>query len=123
MAQPSVVRELPDGSKQYLFDQATVSSIRVSDQIDFHFGQMVLVVSAPFSLRKEGTVHHLDPRDRSRLGPALTLFPLTISWLWVLVSGDLHAQFDGGAELSVPSNPESSAWSLRTQADDRGQMR
>jgi hypothetical protein len=107
-----LIRELPDGGREFLLEEPAVSYIRVDDQSKLQFGETELVIGAPFRLEVDGVVHGLDPQRWKDLGPLLGLYPSAVRWAWTSVGGDLTVVFDNGAVLSVAPDPTLRAWSL-----------
>jgi hypothetical protein len=108
------IRELPDGGREFVLDEPSLSFIRIDHQSRLQFGRTELAIGSPFVLAVAGTVHHLDPQHRGALGPLAALFPGSLRWLWTSAEGELTAVFQNGAELRVAPDPVNKAWSVGT---------
>jgi hypothetical protein len=106
------IRELPDGGREFVLDEPTLSFIRIDHQSKLQFGSTEVVIGAPFVLEIHGIVHNLDPQRWDALGPLVALFPGTVRWLWTSIRGDLTAVFEGGARVTVTPDAMSKAWSV-----------
>jgi hypothetical protein len=106
------IRELPDGGKEFVLDDPTLSFIRIDDQSRLQFGDTEVVIGIPFTLEIGGDVLHLDPHRSEALGPLVGLFPGTMRWLWTTVDGELTAVFESGAKVVVNPDSMSKAWSV-----------
>ena len=106
------IRELPDGGREFVLDEPSLSFIRVDHQSRLQFGRTEVAIGSPFIVAYGDTVHRLDPRRREALGPLLALFPGALRWLWTSAEGELAAVFQSGAKVTVPPDPVSKAWSV-----------
>jgi hypothetical protein len=106
------IRELPDGGREFVLDEPSLSYIRIDHQSRLQFGRTEVAIGSPFVVASGGTVHRLDPRRREVLGPLLALFPGALRWLWTSSEGELAAVFQSGAQLTVSPDPVSKAWSV-----------
>jgi hypothetical protein len=107
-----VIRELPDGGREFVLDEPTLSFVRIDEQSRLQFGTTEVVIGAPFVLEIDGVAHRLDPQRSDALGPLLALFPGTARWLWTSADAELHLVFENGAKVSVGPYPMSNAWSV-----------
>jgi hypothetical protein len=107
-----VIRELPDGGREFVLDEPALTFIRIDHESRLQFGRTEVVIGSPFSLEVDGTVHHLDPRRRSELGPLLSLYPGAVRWLWTSSQGELTVEFRTGATVVVTPDPVGKAWSV-----------
>ncbi len=112
MADGLLIRELPDGGKEFVLDEPALSYIRIDDQSRLQFGTTEVVIGIPFTLEVDGTVHHLNPLRSDALGPFVALFPSTMRWLWTSPDGELTAVFEGGATMRVIPDSMTKAWSV-----------
>ncbi|MBF6555731.1 MAG: hypothetical protein IVW52_06070 [Acidimicrobiales bacterium] len=108
------IRELPDGGREFVLDEPSLSFIRVDHQSRLQFGRTEVAIGSPFVVAYGGTDYRLDPRRREALGPLLALFPGALRWLWTSAEGELTAVFQSGAKVMVPPDPVSKAWSVGT---------
>jgi hypothetical protein len=119
------IRELPDGGREFVLDDPTLSSIRIDDQSTLCFGRTEVMIGGPFVLDRDGMVHHLSPRRWAGLGPLVALYPGSARWLWTSAEGELTVVFHGGAVLAVPPDPVTPAWSVGNvvvRADEGGPL-
>ncbi len=106
------IRELPDGGREFVLDDRSLSFIRIDHQSRLQFGRCEVVVGSPFVVVIRGLAHHLHPQHWDELGPLVALFPGTVRWLWTSTHGQLNAVFNGGSTLTVPPDPVTTAWSV-----------
>jgi Family of unknown function (DUF6188) len=106
------IRELPDGGREFVLEDSTLSFIRIDHQSRLRFGRTEVMIGGPFVLEMGGAVHHLSPQRWDALGPLVALYPSSLRWLWTSARGELKAVFHHGAVLTVPSDPTSTAWSV-----------
>jgi len=106
------IRELPDGGREFVLDDPTLSSIRIDHQSTLSFGRTEVMIGGPFVLERDGVVHHLSPRRWAALGPLVALYPSSVRWLWTSADGELTLVFHHGAVLAVPPDPADPAWSV-----------
>jgi hypothetical protein len=76
-----------------------------------------IVVECPFTVSVQGRENHLDPEDRTNLGPLLGLYPNTLSSLDVAADGTLQVTFETGAVLTVRPDPNYEAWEIAGPGD------
>lgn len=112
MVEGARIRELPDGGREFVLDEPTLSFIRIDYQSRLQFGETEVVIGSPFELEMDGVVHHLDPRRWEALGPLVALFPGTLRWLWTSAHGALTAVFQNGARVRVTPDAMTRAWSV-----------
>ena len=108
------IRELPDGGREFVLDEPSLSFIRIDYQSRLQFGRTEVAIGSPFVLAAAGAVHYLDPQRRDALGPLVALFPGALRWLWTSAEGELTAVFQSGATVTVAPDPTSRAWSVGT---------
>lgn len=106
------IRELPDGGREFVLEDPSLSFIRIDHQSRLQFGRCEVVIASPFAVQMGGLAHHLHPHHTEGLGPLLALFPGTVRWLWTSTKGQLNAVFVHGATLTVPPHPVTTAWSV-----------
>jgi hypothetical protein len=106
------IRELPDGGREFILDDPSLSFIRIDYQSRLQFGQTEVAIGVPFVVEVAGAAHHLDPQRREALGPLVALFPGSVRWLWTSPEGELTAVFHSGARVTVAPDPVSKAWSV-----------
>jgi hypothetical protein len=106
------IRELPDGGKEFVLDDRSLTFIRIDEQSRLQFGSTEVVIGIPFTLEIRGSVHHLNPRQWDALGPLVGLYPATMRWLWTSAEGELTAIFENGAKVKVTPDAMSKAWSV-----------
>jgi len=106
------IRELPDGSREFVLDDPALASIQIDRQSTLNFGRTEVVIGSPFVLERDGLVHHLSPLRPAGLGPLVALYPGSARWLWTSAEGALTVVFDDGARLTVPPHPVDPAWSV-----------
>jgi len=114
------IRELPDGGREFVLDEPTLSYLRIDQQVKLQFGRTEVAIGSPFVLASAGTVHHLDPRQRGTLGPLLALFPGSLRWLWASAGGELSVVFESRAQITVAPDRVGKAWSVGTVNDAPG---
>jgi hypothetical protein len=107
-----VIRELPDGGREFVLDEPALSSIRIDHRSTLRFGVTEVAIAAPFILRSDGVTHHLDPRRTEALGPLLALYPGAVRWLWASAEGRLQVVFEHGALVSVGPSAGGTSWSV-----------
>ena len=112
MADGLVIRELPDGGKEFVLDEPTLSYVRIDEQSRLQFGATEVVIGIPFTLEVDGNLHHLNPLRSDALGPFVGLFPSTMRWLWTSAEGELTGVFEGGATMRVIPESMTKAWSV-----------
>ena len=106
------IRELPDGGREFVLEDSTLSFIRIDHQSRLRFGRTEVMIGGPFVLEMGGVVHHLSPQRWDALGPLVALYPRSVRWLWTSAQGELKAVFQHGAVLTVPTDPANTAWSV-----------
>jgi hypothetical protein len=106
------IREMPDGGREFVLEDPTLSFIRIDHQSRLQFGRTEVVIGSPFLVEINGVVHHLDPRRWDALGPLVALFPGTLRWLWTSAEGQLTALFRNGARVTVTPDAITKAWSV-----------
>ncbi len=106
------IRELPDGGREFVLEEVSLSFIRIDHQSRLRFGRTEVMIGGPFVLEMDGVVHRLHPRRWGALGPLVALYPGSARWLWASVEGELTLVFEHGAVLTVPPDPASTAWSV-----------
>jgi Family of unknown function (DUF6188) len=107
-----LIRELPDGGREFVLEEPALSFIRIDHQSRLRFGRTEVMIGGPFTLELGGTVHHLSPQRWGALGPLVALYPSSVRWLWSSAQGELKMVFQHGAVLTVPTDPISTAWSV-----------
>ena len=112
MADGLQIRELPDGGKEFVLDDPTLTFIRIDEQSRLQFGSTEVVIGIPFTLEINGTVHRLHPQQWDTLGPLVGLYPSTVRWLWSSAEGELTVVFENGAKVLVTPDAMSRAWSV-----------
>jgi Family of unknown function (DUF6188) len=112
VAEGLLIRELPDGGKEFVLEEPTLSYIRIDEQPRLQFGETEVVIGIHFTLEVDGNLHHLDPNRSDELGPLVGLYPSTMRWLWTSAEGELTAVFEGGATLRVTPDSMTKAWSV-----------
>jgi len=114
-----LIRELPDGGKEFVLDDPVLAWIQIDTGVHLRFGAAEVVVGGPFDLNLDGIVHRLYPQRVEGLGPVLALFPGTARWLWSAPDGCLTLVFEHGARLRVgPAGPPG-AWVIEDGAHER----
>ena len=106
------IRELPDGGREFVLEQTSLSFVRVDHQSRLQFGLTEVVIASPFLVEIAGRSHRLDPQRWDALGPLVALFPGSIRWLWTSVSGILTGVFHNGSKIVVSPDPMVKAWSV-----------
>jgi hypothetical protein len=106
------IREMPDGGREFVLEEPSLSFIRIDDQSHLQFGRTEVVIGSPFEVDIAGLVYRLDPRNSNQLGPFVSLFPGTIRWLWTSAGGRLTAVFRSGARVTVTPDAVIKAWSV-----------
>jgi hypothetical protein len=106
------LRELPDGSIEFVLDVPVLSCLVIDDAATLRFGRTDVVIADPFELEVDGVGYHLDPHRHDTLGPLLATYPGTAQWLWASPDGTLHLVFMQGQRLVVPGPAVRSAWSV-----------
>jgi hypothetical protein len=106
------IRELPDGGREFVLDEPSLSFIRIDDQSRLQFGDTEVVIDGPFEVVTASRTHYLDPRHTDSLGPLVSLFPGEVRWLWTSAHGDLTAVFASGVTVTVSPDPFVRAWSV-----------
>lgn len=87
--------------------------IRVDHQIRLHLdGDVQIVIESPFDLIAGGMTHHLDPLERTGLGPMLDVYPSIVSSLTIDQDATLLVEFDSGARVVVPPDEAGEAWQI-----------
>jgi hypothetical protein len=109
-----LIRELPDGGREFVLDEPVLTFIRIDHQSRLQFGETEVVIDSPFELEVDGVTHHLDPRRWDALGPLAALFPGSLRWLWTSAQGALTGVFQSGARVRVTPDPVTRAWSVGT---------
>lgn len=106
------IRELPDGGREFVLEETTLSFIRIDHQSRLRFGRTEVMIGSPFELELDGVVHHLSPQRWDALGPLVALYPGSVRWLWTSAEGELTLVFHHRAVLTVSPDPSSTAWSV-----------
>jgi hypothetical protein len=106
------IREMPDGGREFVLEEPSLTFVRIDDQSHLQFGQTEVVIGSPFEVEIGGLAYHLDPRNTSHLGPFVSLFPGSVRWLWTSAGGRLTAVFRSGARLIVTPDALIKAWSV-----------
>lgn len=106
------IRELPDGGREFVLEESTLSFIRIDDQTRLRFGRTEVMIGSSFVLDVGGVVHHLSPQRWDALGPLVALYPSSVRWLWASATGDLTLVFHHGPVLTVSPDPTTTAWSV-----------
>ena len=119
MADAFVIRELPDGSQEFVLDDPVLAGIQIDDRVHLRFGVVEVVLGGPFDVDLDGIVHRLDPRRVEGLGPVLALYPGTARWLWAAPDGCLTLVFEHGARLRVRPGGPPGAWALEVRGTER----
>ena len=88
-----------------------MSFIRIDHQTWLHFGDTVVVIGCPFTLKVDGRTVVLDePRD---LGPLLAQYPDTLTTATVDEDATLRLSFSRGWTIDVPPDPHYGAWQIQ----------
>ncbi len=106
------IRELPDGGRQFVLADSTLSFIRIDDQTRLRFGRTEVMIGSAFALQMGGVVHQLSPKRWDALGPLVALYPSSVRWVWASAGGELTLVFHHGAVLTVAPDPTTTAWSV-----------
>ncbi len=106
------LRELPDGSIEFVLDVPILSCLVIDEVSILRFGRTDVVIADPFELEVDGVGYYLDPHRHDTLGPLLATYPGTARWLWAAPDGTLNLVFMQGQRLVVPGPAVRSAWSV-----------
>jgi hypothetical protein len=106
------IRELPDGGREFVLEETTLSFIRIDHQSRLRFGRTEVMIGSPFVLEMDGVVHHLSPQRWNALGPLVALYPGSVRWMWTSAEGELTLVFHHRAVLTVSPDLSSPAWSV-----------
>jgi hypothetical protein len=106
------IREMPDGGREFVLDEPSLSFIRIDRHSRLQFGRTEVVIGSPFVVEINRVVHHLDPHRSDGLGPFVALFPGAVRWLWTSAEGQLTVVFRSGARVTVTPDAISKAWSV-----------
>ncbi len=90
-----------------------ITFIRIDHQTRLQIDEFEIVIESPFLLRTLGGEFHLDPADRSGLGPLLDCYPGTVASATITADAALHLKLTDGTALIVPPTPRFEAWQLR----------
>ncbi len=120
MPEGYVIRELPDGGREFLLVDPVLAWVRIDDRVHLRFGPAEIVLGGPFDVVVDGVGHHLDPRRAEELGPVLALFPGTARWLWAGPDGRLTLEFEHGGRLGVRPGGPPGAWAVEVAGPDDG---
>jgi len=104
------LRELPDGSLEFVLEDPVLACLVVDERVTLRFGRTDVVVADAFDLEVDGVGHRLDPHRHDTLGPLLATYPGTARWLWASPTGELTLVFMQGQRLIVPGPAVRSAW-------------
>jgi hypothetical protein len=107
-----VIRELPDGGREFVLEDPVLACIQVDAACRLRFGLTDVAVGSQFSVEIDGIGHRLDPRRTGELGPLLALYPGTARWLWASPEGMLTLVFENGSRLTVVPEVIAPAWSV-----------
>ncbi|MGO8871951.1 MAG: DUF6188 family protein [Acidimicrobiales bacterium] len=110
MVEGCLIRELPDGGKEFVLDEPSLSFIRIDERSTLQFGRTEVTIGGPFAVEIAGTVHHLDSRRSNELGPLVALYPGTARWLWATPAGELMLRFQTGSTLTVAPDRTGRSW-------------
>jgi hypothetical protein len=100
-------------------DETDLTYICIDHQARLQFGKAEIVIECPFLLTVDNVVHRLDPQTRIDLGPLLALYPASLSAAYVSKGAALHLDFDNGATVVVPQDPQYEAWQVH---DSHGRL-
>ena len=103
---------LPDGGREFILTEPTLTFIRIDMQSRLQFGEAQLEIETPFTLTTNDRAYDLDPQDRAGLGPLLSLYPDQIVHLTMRRDGTLDATFASGSVLTVKPHPKYEAWNI-----------
>jgi hypothetical protein len=106
------LRELPDGSLEFVLEDPVLSCLVIDDRVTLRFGSTDVVIADPFALEVDGVGHLLDPRHPDTLGPLLATYPGAARWIWASTDGRLTLVFMQGQQLVVPGPAVRNAWSV-----------
>jgi hypothetical protein len=107
-----LVRELPDGGREFVLEDPVLCALVIDGGITFRFGRTDVVVRRSSTLEVDGTEHRLDPGAPESLVPLLSCYPGTARWLWASPDGRLTVVLMQGQRLVVPGPPVPAAWSV-----------
>jgi hypothetical protein len=105
-----LIRELPDGDRELVFEDPVLAALVVSDGVTLRFGRTDLTVTGPFVLEVDGAVHGLDPSAPESLAPLLACVPGAARWVWASPDGRLTVTLMQGQRLVVPGGPDPGRW-------------
>jgi hypothetical protein len=86
--------------------------IRIDDQVRLQFADVEVVIEGAFVVEADGVAEHLQPGQRSGLGPLLALYPDTLTSATVDPDATLRLAFVSGAALSVAPDPDYEPWQI-----------
>ena len=90
-----------------------ITFIRIDHQTRLQIDEFEIIIESPFLLRTLGGEFHLDPADRSGLGPLLNCYPGTLAGATIAADAALHLELADGTVLVVPPAEQFEAWQLR----------
>lgn len=93
-------------------DQSELTFLRVDHQTRLQFGETEVVIESPFALRSGDHEYHLDPSERSGLGPLLSVYPNALTSAYVDIQATLRLKFSDGTTVTVPADPHYEAWQV-----------
>ncbi len=112
MSDGVLVRELPDGCREFVLEDPVLRALVVDSGVTLRFGRTDVVVTGPCTLTVDGESDRLDTGQPGSLAPLLWCLPGTARWLWSAPDGRLTVVFMQGQRLVVPGPPVPCAWSV-----------
>jgi hypothetical protein len=107
-----LVRELPDGGREFVLEDPVLRALVVDGGITLRFGRVDVAVTGPCTLEVDGNRHRLDPGAPDTLAPLLSCYPGSARWLWASPDGRLTVVWMQGQRLTVPGPPVPCTWSV-----------
>lgn len=87
--------------------------VRVDNETRLQFGEFEIMIESPFRLTApDGSEHHLDPGERTLLGPVLGLYADALISATVDADATLLLRLASGVVLDVPAEARFEAWQV-----------
>jgi hypothetical protein len=90
-----------------------ITFFRIDHQTRLQIDEFEIIIEGPFLLRTLDDEFHLDPAERSGLGPLLDCYPGTLVGAAIGDDAALHLELADSTVLTVPPAKQFEAWQLR----------
>ncbi len=102
----------PEPEWPRLVEPGPLTFVRIDHQTRLQFGDVEVTIEADFTLTVAAVEHHLDPGERSGLGPLLGIYPDDLIAATAGADCSLSLEFARGASIHVEQDAHYEAWQI-----------